>query len=36
VDSEEEELNKDFLDIASFLDAQFGEVELNEKDRKME
>jgi hypothetical protein len=28
-----EELDKEFLDIASFLEAQFGPVELNEKEK---
>jgi cleavage and polyadenylation specificity factor subunit 3 len=32
---EQEELDKEFLDIASFLEAQFGQVELNEKDKKI-
>ncbi|CAO3657388.1 unnamed protein product [Mucor hiemalis] len=30
-----EDLNKEFLDIASFLEAQFGEVDLDEKDKKI-
>lgn len=30
-----EELNKEFLDVASFLEAQFGEVELDEKEKKI-
>lgn len=30
-----EQLDKEFLDIASFLEAQFGEVELNEKEKKI-
>lgn len=30
-----EKLDKEFLDIASFLEAQFGEVELNEKEKKI-
>lgn len=28
-----EQLDKEFLDIASFLEAQFGPVELNEKEK---
>lgn len=28
-------MDKEFLDIASFLEAQFGEVELNEKEKKI-
>lgn len=31
----EDEMDKEFLDIASFLEAQFGQVELNEKDKKI-
>lgn len=30
-----EELKNEFLDIASFLEAQFGDVELNEDDNKI-
>lgn len=28
-------MDKEFLDIASFLEAQFGEVEMNEKEKKI-
>lgn len=31
----QEEEKKEFLDVASFLEAQFGPVELHEKDRKI-
>ncbi|KAI8638606.1 beta-lactamase-like protein [Parasitella parasitica] len=30
-----EQLDKEFLDVASFLEAQFGQVELNEKEKKI-